>query len=293
MTQGPRSASTTPGDGAAPVEAGHGEATRGVAARGGAMAPAVSSPASWLRFLVGFLALWGLLAASSAADTTGRWRVAILAATVVGAAVVEKVLYGTSATHALRLLGLGRPAARALVLAAAVSALVLLVFPLSAVVTGAPARLRPDWAWWLLGTFAFNGVAEELVWRGFTFRRLRDGRPFRAAVGWTMPLIAVTHVPIMLTSGPVVGVGAMLVAAVTSIPFSYLYEVGGSTVWAPAVVHTAIDSFKLFLIPAAAVTTFSLLLIAVSLVVPLLALAVPRRVLAPAHADAADVPTAT
>jgi len=41
-----------------------------------------------------------------------------------------------------------------------------------------------------------------------------------------------------------------------------------------------IDSFKLVVIPVAALTTFSLLLVAVSLLVPLLALAVPRRVLA-------------
>jgi hypothetical protein len=44
-------------------------------------------------------------------------------------------------------------------------------------------------------------------------------------------------------------------------------------------VHTAIDSFKLFVIPPTATTTFSLLLIVVSLFVPLLSLAVPRRLL--------------
>jgi len=124
-----------------------------------------------------------------------------------------------------------------------------------------------------------NGVAEELVWRGFASRRLREGRPFWAAVWWTMPLIAVTHVPIALTSGPVIGIGAMLVAALTSMPLSYLFETGRFTVWAPAVVHTAVDSFKVFVIPPAATTTFSLLLIVVSLFVPLLCLAVPRRLM--------------
>ena len=71
----------------------------------------------------------------------------------------------------------------------------------------------------------------------------------------------------------------MLVAAVTTVPLAYLFETGRGTVWAPAVVHTAIDSFKLVVLPAAAVTTFSLTLAGVGLVVPLLALAVPRRVL--------------
>ena len=95
-----------------------------------------------------------------------------------------------------------------------------------------------------------------------------------------MPLIAVTHVPIAVASGAVIGLGAMAVAATTAVPLAYLFETGRGTLWAPAIVHTAIDSFKLVVIPAAALTTFSLLLVAVSLLVPLLALAVPRRVLA-------------
>jgi membrane protease YdiL (CAAX protease family) len=160
-----------------------------------------------------------------------------------------------------------------------VSAVVLLVFPLASAVTGSPMRPRPDWVWLLVATLAFNRVAEELVWRGYAFRRLRDGRRFSTAVWLTMPLIAATHVPIAVTSGPLVGLGAMLVAAVTSLPFSYLFETGRHTVWAPAVLHTAVDSFKSSIIPAAATTTFSLLLIVVSLFVPLLCLTVPRRLL--------------
>jgi membrane protease YdiL (CAAX protease family) len=195
---------------------------------------------------------------------------------------VERVLYRTSPRAALHLLGLGRPGGRALALAGAVSVIVLGVFPLFAAVTGADVQLQSSWLWLLVGLFAFNGLAEELVWRGFAFRRLREGRSYWTAVWWTMPLIAPTHIPIVVTLGPMIGVGAMLVGAVTSLPLSYLYETGGSTIWAPAVVHSAIDSFKLFLIPASAVTTFSLLLIAVSLLVPLLCLAVPRRFLLPA-----------
>ncbi|MGZ8751257.1 MAG: hypothetical protein ACXWYP_10320 [Pseudonocardia sp.] len=79
--------------------------------------------------------------------------------------------------------------------------------------------------------------------------------------------------------GPAVGIGALAVAAVTSLPLAYLYETGRRTIWAPAVVHTAIDSFKLVVIPAAALQTFSMLLIVAALIVPLLAFAVPRGIL--------------
>ncbi len=104
--------------------------------------------------------------------------------------VVERVQHGSTVPDAVRRLGLRRPGGRAMALAAAVSAPVLLVFPLTAALSGAAPVLRPDWGWLLVGVLAFHGLAEELVWRGYAFRRLREGRSFPAAVAWTMPLIA-------------------------------------------------------------------------------------------------------
>lgn len=193
---------------------------------------------SWLRFLAAFAVLYGALAATSELDATERWGLAILAAVLLTALVVEKTLFGSSPALALRRLGLGRPGGRSLAVATAVSGAVLLVYPVSAAVSGAPVQVRPDWPWLLIGLFAFYGLAEELVWRGFAFRRLREGRSFWSAMWWTMPLIAATHLPIVLTLGPAIGLGAMLVAAVTSMPFGYLYETGRRTIWAPALVHT-------------------------------------------------------
>ena len=244
--------------------------------------PAVGSTRSLFGFLAGFAVLCATLLGTSAVDATGRWGPAILAAVLLTAVVVERIRRPASIPDVLRRLGLSRPGGRALAVAAAVATLVVLVFPVTGALSGTAISLRPDWPWLVIGVFAFHGLAEELVWRGFAFRRLREGRSFRAAVAWTMPLIAVAHVPIVFTSGPAVGLGAMAVAAVTSVPFAYLYETGLRTIWAPAVVHTAIDTFKLVVIPAAALPTFSMLIISVSLTVPLLALAVPRRALVPA-----------
>ena len=246
--------------------------------------PAVGSRRSWLGFLAGFAALCGALLGTSALDASGRWGLAILGAVLMVAIGVEVTHDRSSVAGALRRLGLGRPRGRAVVVAAVLSGLVLLVFPLTGAVSGAAVQLHPEWLWLLIGIFAFHGLAEELVWRGFAFRRLREGRSFWAATFWTMPLIAVTHVPIVVTMGPAIGIGAMAVAAVTSMPLAYLYETGGRTIWAPALVHTAIDAFKLVAIPAVALSTFSPLIIVVSLTVPLLAFAVPRRwLLAPAR----------
>jgi membrane protease YdiL (CAAX protease family) len=245
------------------------------------MSAAITGAGAWVRFLAGFAVLWGVLAGLAELDATGRFGLLVLAAVLMAAVAVERVLDGTPPRVAVRRLGLGRPGGRALLLAVAVSGLVLLAYPLTTATTGADIVLRPDWPWLLVGIFAFHGVAEEIVWRGYAFRRLRAGRSFAGAVAWTMPLLAATHLPVVLTSGPTVGGAAMLVAAVTTVPLAYLYETGRDTVWAPALVHTAIDSFKLVILPAAVQLPFSLTLAAVALVMPLLALAVPRPFLSP------------
>jgi membrane protease YdiL (CAAX protease family) len=237
---------------------------------------AIRSVGGWLRFGLGFVVLLGVLLGTAEFDGTGRYGLVILGAVLVTALVVERLLYHLGPREALRKLGFARPAGRSVLAALVVGGLVQLVYPIVTAVTGASVQLRPDWPWLLIGIFAFHGLAEETVWRGYAYRRLRVGRSFGAAVLWTMPLVAVAHLPIFLTSGPLVGTAALLVAAVTSFPFAHLFDLGRGTIWAPAILHTAIDSFKLVVVPATVVATFSLLLATVSIVVPLLALVVRR-----------------
>jgi membrane protease YdiL (CAAX protease family) len=140
----------------------------------------------------------------------------------------------------------------------------------------------------LAGTFAFHGLAEELVWRGYVYRRLRETRPFWRAVVLTMPFVAVAHIPIIVSSGWLVGAAALMVAAVTSAPLARLYDLGRGTLWAPAILHAAIDTFKLVTVPAADAGRFSLLLSGFSVLVPLLVLAVPDHALRPLITATAD-----
>ena len=49
---------------------------------------------------------------------------------------------------------------------------------------------------------------------------------------------------------------------------------GGATLWGPALLHASIDSFKLVVLPAAAVAVSPYLVIGFSLLVPLLVLIV-------------------
>ena len=227
----------------------------------------------WIPFLAGFALVYGTLAGLAEIDATGRFGVLILAAVLLVAVVVERILDGTGPVAALRALGFGRPGARALLVAFAVSVPVLVV---PAWIAGIVPAFRPGWPWLIVGIFAFHGLAEELVWRGYAYRRLREGRTFGRAVVANMPLVVAAHVPIVVGSGLAVGLSAMVVAAATTVPCAHLWEMGRATIWAPALLHTAIDSFKLVALPAEATLTFSLALAAVSATVPLLALVVRR-----------------
>src|SRR5262249_20886779 len=137
-------------------------------------------------------------------------------------AVAEVVVFQTRPAALPRVLGFGRPRARALAVAAVVGLAVAGGGVVAAGALGATLRLRPDWPAVLPGVFLFHGLGEELVWRGFAFRHLRTGRTFRRAVLLSMPLIALTHVPVVLGSGVAVGLAAMVVAALTCLPFAYL-----------------------------------------------------------------------
>ena len=95
---------------------------------------------SWLRLLIGGVLLWGVLAGLSEIDATGRYGLIILVLVAITAVVIELVIFRTPTRTAVRFVGLGRPRRSALVVAAVVSGLILLIYPLASAVLG--VRLR-------------------------------------------------------------------------------------------------------------------------------------------------------
>jgi membrane protease YdiL (CAAX protease family) len=238
------------------------------------------------RFLFGFFSIWGALYAAGAAQGGGvAYGLLALAITVAVAALWERLAFATPARALLRSLGFGRPTARSLLAGAVASSAVLAFYPAYILAGGTDLTLRSNWLWLALGVFAYHGLAEELAWRGYAFRRLRRGRTFGAAIRRTIPLIAITHLPIVITNGLTVGLFAIAVAAVTCLPFGYLWERGGQTIWAAAMLHASIDAFKLFEVPGGeAGVVFSISLAMVSIVVPLGVIAVGDRFFGPRRA---------
>ena len=130
----------------------------------------------------------------------------------------------------------------------------------------------------MAGLFAQAGVAEETLFRGYLFGCLRRRFPFwRAWFASMVPFVAV-HLFLFLTMPWPVATAAVLLAATTSIPLSHLYELGGRTIWAPALLHFTIQSVPKIFIPAdSARLTFPLTWMAVCGTLPLLVLLIRVR----------------
>lgn len=105
-----------------------------------------------------------------------------LAATLAVAALWEQRAFGTPTRKLLCSLGFGRPPGRSLVAGAVVAVAVLAFYPVYVLASGNELVLRTSWLWLAIGLFAYHGLAEELAWRGYALRHLRQGRSFRAAV---------------------------------------------------------------------------------------------------------------
>ena len=128
--------------------------------------------------LSGFLVLRLVLDRSAATlgSYLGEWGVAVALLTVAAAVVVEGLFARCRPAHAAIALGLGWPRPAALLTAVALSTAMLAFLPIYTTATDEPLRLRPDGIALVPGLFAQGGIAEEVVFRGFLFRRLRQGR---------------------------------------------------------------------------------------------------------------------
>jgi membrane protease YdiL (CAAX protease family) len=215
----------------------------------------------------------------ASALNSGRGEAGVVVAIVIvlTTILVERVVYKTPVRDAPRVLGLGIPNWRAVLVAGIIGILIVAVLPLFSRVTGAPMTVVDGWFLLAIGLFAQHGIAEELLFRGFVFGHLRAGRTFWRAVWLSMIPFVAAHVLLFFTLPLPIAIMSLLLAVVSSIPLAYLYERGSRTIWAPAIVHTAIEAIKLVTFPEAYFMTAALTFIAASGIIPFLAFAVPQK----------------
>jgi len=99
--------------------------------------------------------------------------------------------------------------------------------------------LRPEWLYLLAGVVLVNGITEEVIHRGFVFGRLRRGRSFAAAATLSAMVFAAQHLYIMVTTGWTVGLASVMLAALLAYPLAFVFERGGNSIIAPAILHAS------------------------------------------------------
>jgi membrane protease YdiL (CAAX protease family) len=191
----------------------------------------------------GFLVLWLALdrGAATLGSLRGEYGIAICLAIVVLALIIESVSARRHLRAALHALGLTNTRRDAFIYALVFCAATLCFFPAFAYATGATMTIRPDAALLAIGIFAQGGIAEEVVFRGYLFRRLRETRSFwRAAAIATIPFAAV-HALLFFTLDPMIAAAAFLVSLSMSFPLAWLFERSGNAIWPCALVHAVVQ----------------------------------------------------
>jgi membrane protease YdiL (CAAX protease family) len=249
----------------------------------GSLAGSYGAGAGWRDFarLVAGLALvfagfqW---VATVLASDRGQAGLPIALLVVAALLVVERILFGQPFAAAARALGLGVPARRGLLTAAALGLLLLLVIPVYAHFARAPVALHPGWPCLLAGLFAQAGIAEETLFRGYLFGHLRRRHPFWRAASLSMIPFVIVHLLMFVSLPWPIAAAAMLLAVVLSFPLAHLFELGGGTIWAPALVHFVVQgALKVGGVSAASPVALPLVWMAASATIPWLAFLVPRR----------------
>lgn len=232
----------------------------------------ITGPGRWLRLGLGLAAVFALfhVVAGRLGSERGEAGMAIAALVVSGVAATDWLLFRPPAGAVIRHLGLGAPRWLGLLTAAAVATLLLIAGLIIGASSGMALRLVPRWGWMLPGLFAQAGIAEEVLFRSYLFRYVRVGRSFwRAAALSMLPFVGV-HLLLFWTMPWPVALAALLLSVIVSFPLARLFELGGHTIWAPALLHFVIQGAIKLLVLGEGAEAFAINWMIASAVVPLL-----------------------
>lgn len=179
--------------------------------------------------------------ASAWGSTRGEAGLAVGAVMLAATLVADRLLFGASPCASLRALGLGAPTRVGLLVGGVLCGLMLAALPGAAIIAGARINLRSDWLWLAAGLLAQAGLAEELLFRGFIFGRIRTNRSFWRVVLLSLPPFVLAHMLLLLSLPPALAAASLALSVVVTPALCHLYELGGRTIWAPALVHAVVQ----------------------------------------------------
>jgi membrane protease YdiL (CAAX protease family) len=231
-------------------------------------------PSNDRRTILGFIGLYLVLelSARSLKSFRGEFGLVVCALVLTAGIAVELVSSPSTSRRvapALRALGFGAPRGAAFLGSLIVAAALLGLMMLYAASTGMSIQLRSDAFMLAIGMFAQGGIAEEVVFRGFLFRRLCITRTFwRTACLAAVPFMIV-HAAMFATLDFYVALSSLLLALSISFPLAWLFERAGNSIWPPAIVHAIIQgAIKVVDAPADQFASLALFWIAAGATVP-------------------------
>ncbi|MBS1715492.1 MAG: CPBP family intramembrane metalloprotease [Armatimonadetes bacterium] len=200
-----------------------------------------------LRIGIGLVALYTALTgiAMLTDSNYGEGGHYVLPGVILVLLIVEALLWKQPPLVAIKESGFIAPTQKGMLIGTIVSALLLVGLAGIVMLMPGEKHMRQNWPLALIGLLAQGGLAEELVFRGFLFRRLREGRDFwRAALVSMFPFVLV-HLYLFATMSFAVAAVALVVALLTSFPFAKLFEIGNGSIWPCVALHFTTHLIKL------------------------------------------------
>ena len=171
---------------------------------------------------------------------------------VGGMFIAERALFGPDWSRVRAALGFVSPRWRAVLVALAVSLPMWLFLPLYGWTFAIPIAVNPGWLAILIGVILVNGLAEEVIHRAFIFGHLRRQLSFANAATISAVTFALQHIYLVFTMGMVAGGASVLLALLLGFPLALVYERGGNSLAAPAILHTSSNAPMVLFVSAEA-----------------------------------------
>lgn len=159
--------------------------------------------------------------------------------------VLSKWLYGKNLKSTIHDTGFHKTKMSGLVPGIFVSAALLCMYPILGNLLNTEIRLADSWQWNAIGLTLTAGFAEEMIFRGFLFGQLRRQTSFKKAVIISAIIFTIAHLLLFTYMSWPIALLSTILAIGLSVPFAYLFEHGGNTIWSPALVHTTIRTIGL------------------------------------------------
>jgi membrane protease YdiL (CAAX protease family) len=228
--------------------------------------------------LAGFAVVFAIFQGTAAALGSDRGQWGLVVATVVVAATVLYERFALTSLQSPVVQAFRKPKARGMYAAVVVAFALMAVPVVAAAVAGWAVRLEPGTAATAVGIFAQAGIAEETLFRSYLFGHLREGRTFWRAAWLSLGPFAAVHVFLFWTMPWPIAAAALALSCIIAFPLAWLYEMGGRTVWAPAILHAVSQGLiKVVVVSGPGSEAFPLIWMAACAVLPLFVLMVPVR----------------